>query len=524
MRGISKEVRPLIDVAKEQGWTVTITGKNHLVFTSPDGTAKVHGSGTPSDRRSLDNLNAQLRQAGLEVPRSGYTPPKAKRRVFIDTLLGQGSLTTSAGVIDSTLSNAVDGLIGDRAESNYRAALNEAMHAVVTAQETDADTTTLTDTVRVNAKGKIVARIGDSARFSGVPVSQALEVSQLVYNQVRKEALQRGGKKDGGRLLFEGQLKGIMVRLLAEQNIDNPAQVEALTELIYKILKDTTAGTPALINVRRYVPAHEGTPAVPSIWSVAQEWTAPASIVPAFLARKTEHDAIDKRAARLTPAEAGEDRDPMPVKTEYKCKTCDEAFESTVALAAHAAHNHGRKMDLTPVMCDLCGKLCKGQMGLHAHQVKSHNAPSAPQKRAMRVAARKAGLPIPEVAMTPEMKVTAAKSVTPKPKKKAVAPTPTPAPTVNSTVEPAEVRYGGTPVGVEDAVRKALVDLLAGAGVDSGWRGKALEAEAAALAAMEEASSWEKRATEAEAVVSLLLTEYINPNAVRGVVDDRFLP
>ncbi len=55
--------------AKEQGFTVGRTKKGHPVFTPPDPTKDiVVGSGTSSDVRSIRNLLAKLRQAGLVWP------------------------------------------------------------------------------------------------------------------------------------------------------------------------------------------------------------------------------------------------------------------------------------------------------------------------------------------------------------------------------------------------------------------------------------------------------------------------
>jgi hypothetical protein len=66
------DLRDLEQAARAQGWKVDRTAKGHPRFTPPDPTMEiVIGSGTPSDVRSLRNLLARLRRAGLVWP-----PPK----------------------------------------------------------------------------------------------------------------------------------------------------------------------------------------------------------------------------------------------------------------------------------------------------------------------------------------------------------------------------------------------------------------------------------------------------------------
>jgi hypothetical protein len=63
------DLRDIEKAAKEQGFKVGRTKKGHPVFTPPDPTKGViYGSGTPSDVRSIRNLLAKLRQAGLVWP------------------------------------------------------------------------------------------------------------------------------------------------------------------------------------------------------------------------------------------------------------------------------------------------------------------------------------------------------------------------------------------------------------------------------------------------------------------------
>ena len=61
------EIKQLIELATQQGWEVGTSKKGHIVFVK--GETKVYTSGSPSDYRSYLNCAAQLRQAGLDIPR-----------------------------------------------------------------------------------------------------------------------------------------------------------------------------------------------------------------------------------------------------------------------------------------------------------------------------------------------------------------------------------------------------------------------------------------------------------------------
>jgi len=61
-----KELKEIVGAAERQGWRVERTKKSHLRFYAPDGENIVHGAGTPSDRRSLENLVSRLRRYGFE--------------------------------------------------------------------------------------------------------------------------------------------------------------------------------------------------------------------------------------------------------------------------------------------------------------------------------------------------------------------------------------------------------------------------------------------------------------------------
>ncbi len=63
------DLRDIEKAAREQGFRVERTKKGHPVFYPPDPKKNpVYGSGTPSDHRSIRNLLAELRRAGLVWP------------------------------------------------------------------------------------------------------------------------------------------------------------------------------------------------------------------------------------------------------------------------------------------------------------------------------------------------------------------------------------------------------------------------------------------------------------------------
>jgi hypothetical protein len=65
-RRIDRDVRPLVKAAQQQGWTLDFTSRGHLKIIPPDGGVPVYGAGTTSDRRSIKNLAAMLRRAGVQ--------------------------------------------------------------------------------------------------------------------------------------------------------------------------------------------------------------------------------------------------------------------------------------------------------------------------------------------------------------------------------------------------------------------------------------------------------------------------
>lgn len=62
-----KELHPIIDAAREQGWRVELTSGGHLRFLPRDRSEPpVYGPSTPSEYRSVKNVVGKLRRAGLQ--------------------------------------------------------------------------------------------------------------------------------------------------------------------------------------------------------------------------------------------------------------------------------------------------------------------------------------------------------------------------------------------------------------------------------------------------------------------------
>ncbi|MDH0894654.1 MULTISPECIES: type II toxin-antitoxin system HicA family toxin [unclassified Pseudomonas] len=65
-RALRKNLQPLLQYAKANGWTVGATKNGHLRFTKP-GRPIIHTGSTPSDWRSLRNALAALARADRMV-------------------------------------------------------------------------------------------------------------------------------------------------------------------------------------------------------------------------------------------------------------------------------------------------------------------------------------------------------------------------------------------------------------------------------------------------------------------------
>ena len=61
-----KDLKKILQEAKRQGWRVVLLESGHYRLYAPDGEHIVDASGTPSDRRGLDNMLAQMRRYGFK--------------------------------------------------------------------------------------------------------------------------------------------------------------------------------------------------------------------------------------------------------------------------------------------------------------------------------------------------------------------------------------------------------------------------------------------------------------------------
>lgn len=65
MAAHKRDLKDIIQQARDQGWEVRTTNGGHLCFRAPNG-ALVFGPSTPSDVRSIANLRAMLKRNGFK--------------------------------------------------------------------------------------------------------------------------------------------------------------------------------------------------------------------------------------------------------------------------------------------------------------------------------------------------------------------------------------------------------------------------------------------------------------------------
>ncbi len=61
------DLQQLVAAARKAGWSVRKRRGGHLVWQRPDGDGLIFSASTPSDWRSLANVRASLRRAGLII-------------------------------------------------------------------------------------------------------------------------------------------------------------------------------------------------------------------------------------------------------------------------------------------------------------------------------------------------------------------------------------------------------------------------------------------------------------------------
>jgi len=132
-------------------------------------------------------------------------------------------------------------------------------------------------------------------------------------------------------------------------------------------------------------------------WLIRDTWNENGTVL---LFRSVSPDRIDQRAAKLTPHEAGEDREPAPVevrkveeamtetasKNEFPCPDCDFVGISINSLNAHSAKHKGRRPSPVHstitgfitlpdgrVKCDECDSTFKDASSIPGHKKTHYN-------------------------------------------------------------------------------------------------------------------------------------------------------
>ena len=73
------DIDKIIRAAEQQGWEVTTTRKNHILFVAPSGARKPF-SGTPSDVKAIRNHLAWMKRQGFIWPWSKQAQREHRRR------------------------------------------------------------------------------------------------------------------------------------------------------------------------------------------------------------------------------------------------------------------------------------------------------------------------------------------------------------------------------------------------------------------------------------------------------------
>lgn len=64
---IPKPLQDLYRTARKAGWTVEVSGSNHLRWCPPDGGRPIYSALTTRDNREALNVRGKLRRAGLKI-------------------------------------------------------------------------------------------------------------------------------------------------------------------------------------------------------------------------------------------------------------------------------------------------------------------------------------------------------------------------------------------------------------------------------------------------------------------------
>jgi len=96
------EMKKWRKLAKKQGWKISKTGSGHLRWVSPDGESVITPATPGKGNRSLENMKANLRRAGLDFGdrkkgTKGVTQKKTKKRTLKPRAFGGFGKAVAAG-------------------------------------------------------------------------------------------------------------------------------------------------------------------------------------------------------------------------------------------------------------------------------------------------------------------------------------------------------------------------------------------------------------------------------------------
>lgn len=516
---VRAELRDIVDLAEQAGWEVTGTGGGHLRFSGPDGQVVHHGS-TSSDHRAVRNLRSQLRGAGLTIESKGYTPPKDKREKLAVVV---GDLDPAALAGDEFRREVMGELDTEMRSDIYTLAtllythFEEEGHAQGDAPDPEL--------IEFLTRGKgAMTTIGDRVRHDLDPNLLA-DICDDVFTKISQNVVSRNCDPDPerpGRWLYPFPLRGLIATVMHDKYTSGSGRLTAVTmahymDGAYRLLKTQQAGDPGAILLRR----PDKTLGVSSLWSVADKWQAPRGIIVTLhRSGPSSSLALTNRERKLTPHEAGEDREPAPVTViTTKQEAPMTAVDTKPARGTRPKDPDNppptwqprEENDPEPWLCEEEGcdfrsrtvfTIQGHKMGhrdgdwhkraIETREAKRREAKERAEQEAI-AAERKQEQEAYEQARLADVPAFEPESV--------AVPTPEPA------------------TDIRAAVRDALLDLLAG--------GEGSAADKRRIAQLEESQDrWVTRHSEvcnerdeAVAALRLLLTDYINPRIVAGAID-----
>lgn len=364
MASVKKDIRQLIKVAEKAGWVVGYDNSGHRSWIPPNGGVPVRTSSTPSDWRGLERIKNDLRRKGLDVPHAGYTPPKVTR-ADVDENLDPYAMVREAQGIHASVAGSILGQadpfqmhrVGAAADrlSNRNPIIDGIAFLGEGLLAWESGTSTESPTLE-----EVMASIGSTARVSGGVVTK---IAQGAYEILRMEAERLRSPREGTRWLYQHSIKFAILRAARAAGITDAEELETYSKLIYGLFKDDSRGEPAALCLRGYKAPNGSTPAVESLWSLADAWTAPDSIVPLTRFKSERDKRMEYVEGKLTPEQAGENRQPAPVEIVQPATTANETKETAMSEEAVPMPN-------APYKCAECGEtfLNKSALGGHTHK------------------------------------------------------------------------------------------------------------------------------------------------------------